>query len=181
MSFSFSLNAVDVCRAHKSLHELVKDKKNIDEIKEFLDFLSEESKIKFLEELNEESLTPLFTAICHHQYEIVQLLVEHGADVNYQTPENHASTSKTSILHIIARFGLYGFLDLIYVPHLDLDLQEEDGRTALMNAAQEGHFKVVKWLCENGADKTLKLNTIFTASDLASIKGYSEISDYLEE
>ena len=67
------------------------------------------------------------------------------------------------------------------MPHLDLDLQEEDGRTALMNAAQEGHFKVVKWLCENGADKTLKLNTIFTASDLALIKGYSEISDYLEE
>ena len=107
----------------------------------------------------------------------MQLLVEYGADVNYQTPENHASTSKTSILHIIARFGLYGFRSF-YVPHLDLDLQEEDGRTALMNLLKVTlkSLNVVEM-----ADKALKLNTIFTASDLALVKGYSEISDYLED
>ncbi|KAJ6242658.1 serine/threonine-protein kinase -related [Anaeramoeba flamelloides] len=78
--------------------------------------------------------------------------LQNGADINYQ--------------HIWWR---------------EKNLQEGWGPpTPLIVASRKGHFRVVKYLIENGADKTLKNNSGETAQDLALKGGHLLIYRYLK-
>lgn len=61
----------------------------------------------------------------------------------------------------------------------DLDLQDEDGETALVKAVEQGDMKLVRLLIEDGADAGLKDRHGRTAHDIAQQEGHDAIASYL--
>jgi ankyrin repeat protein len=57
----------------------------------------------------------------------------------------------------------------------DLDIQDEDGWTALMYAAVEGHAALVSAIVKAGANKNVKNVDGRTAADLAEQRKYTEV------
>ena len=55
--------------------------------------------------------------------------------------------------------------------------QDEDGRTALMLSATWGSASVMKFLLEEGADKTLKDNSGLSASELVKYSSFPREED----
>ena len=54
------------------------------------------------------------------------------------------------------------------------------GLTALMRAASFGHLEVVKCLCENKADQSIKNQIEFDSIMLAAKSGHIEVVKYFE-
>ena len=61
----------------------------------------------------------------------------------------------------------------------DLNEVDEQGRTALMHAAQRGDANMVKLLLEAGADATLKDRNGLSAAELARRNGHEAVADLL--
>ena len=80
-------------------------------------------------ELERPCYSPLQLACSYSEYEIVKLLVENGADVNYM--ETIGDAKQTPLIHTI---------DTIY----DVNI--------------ESQLKIVKYLLKNGTDKSIKDN-----------------------
>jgi ankyrin repeat protein len=93
----------------------------------------------------------------HGYFDIVKLLVEHGADVNDPSVSYVATNGGQS--HSILKYLLEN--------GGDVDQRDEEGNTALMMAAKYNRVENVKLLLEAGADKSLKNNEGKTALDIA--------------
>ena len=61
----------------------------------------------------------------------------------------------------------------------DLDLQNNNGETAIMIAAAQGHYKCVEELAHLGADLSLKNNAQLTAIEIAGQNGEEDIVLFL--
>lgn len=64
---------------------------------------------------------------------------------------------------------------------INIDKQDNDGKTALIRAAQEGYVEIVKHLIEAGVNLDTKDNYETTALIWAVINGYVEIVKYMVE
>ena len=73
--------------------------------------------------------------------------------------------------------GCSFFID---VSKIEVDTRDENGNTALMIAAQNGHLHTVRFLESKGAQIGAKNKFGETALDLAKSKGESRIVKYLE-
>jgi len=112
--------------------------------------------------------SPLLLACMHGQLAAVQILLAHGADVNYQTPNgffalfmaiqrNHTDI----VLHLLRNAS-----------QLNVNIVLDDGSTALHMAIELGHSQVAEALVKSGADITLKRKTDgFMALHAAASKG----------
>ena len=129
---------------------------------------------------NGEGSTPLLTACTHGRTEVVQALLEHGAnphdeDFTYSTIlyatvngyrdiivlllnagvniniGNGVSGFGTPLI-IAAEYGHIDCLDLLLEQGADVDAQTEYGDTALMLACGEGHIDAVDRLLQYGAN-----------------------------
>jgi hypothetical protein len=92
--------------------------------------------------------TPLHSATDNHRnfnISVVQLLLEHGADINAQ-----ANTGRTP-LHWASWRGTLGVVRLLLEHGADVEVTSDDGKTALQEAVEELEYKVVKLLQEHGA------------------------------
>jgi ankyrin repeat protein len=77
---------------------------------------------------------------------IVESLIRHGADLNFQdrygaTPLNYASI-----------YGLTGFADMLIYYGAETDLKSYDGTTPLMSAIWAGYDDIADLLVQNGAN-----------------------------
>ena len=97
--------------------------------------------------------TPLITAAAFGKTETAKMLIEAGADLNYQNVDGSTALITASV------FGTTGIAKLLIDSGAELDTQNNDGSAALHTAAFFGHTGIVKALIENGADKTLKNRT----------------------
>jgi ankyrin repeat protein len=142
-------------------------------------------------------VTPLHTATFQNDSRIVQLLVMYKANVNTsdrlgQPPVFFAQSREVvcslmnaeadllhlnkkgqSALHITAHSGSYEALAFLVEqgPMCSLvDLQDENGRTAMHNAAVKGHQDCVSRLMDVGADASIRTKSGHTAMSLADAK-----------
>ena len=132
----------------------------------------------------------LSTAVSHNQVEIARLLLDHGADIHYQTERSEYALKVavrhgyTKLIHLLLEHGAHtDVLDhegkplLMFardVPTAQLLLdrgvpvnqQDNDGMCPLLLALKEKHFPVAELLLKNGADPSL------TADDGTSVLSY---------
>ncbi|KAJ3123096.1 hypothetical protein HK098_002219 [Nowakowskiella sp. JEL0407] len=97
---------------------------------------------------NNEGQTPMYLAAVHNSWEVVNMLINAGADVNKLTNSN------SSLLHFVRDPAL--FLKLIPLAK-SLDVQDEEGYTPLLRAVSE-NSKIAEILLENGANVNLSNN-----------------------
>lgn len=130
-------------------------------------------------------ITPLVIAasnaspLDHQAYlQILRLLLDHGADINYQAGDGNtpliaaAASSDTALAYDKAR--------LLIERDARLDVANKRGETALMLATGTGNEKLVKRLLEQGADTRLKNAVGETVMSFAQRRGNKSVGSLLE-
>lgn len=96
---------------------------------------------------NEEDPTPaIFEAARHETTEILEMLLQAGADVFYRWEDG------STLLHIAALYDSIEVMEALTARGLDVNAKDNQGNTPLHLAASSGHFYHVKWLLARGAD-----------------------------
>ncbi|XP_060273177.1 ankyrin repeat domain-containing protein 17 isoform X11 [Ovis aries] len=132
-----------------------------------------------LEEVNDEGYTPLMEAAREGHEEMVALLLGQGANINAQTEE----TQETA-LTLACCGGFLEVADFLIKAGADIEL---GCSTPLMEAAQEGHLELVKYLLAAGcvSNTTAGANvhattaTGDTALTYACENGHTDVADVL--
>ena len=146
---------------------------------------------EFVNATDDYDRTPLHLASEDGNPEVVELLLENGADVN-------AKDDFGTPLHDASRNGRTEVVELLLERGAEVEAKNKDGRTPLHDASRNGHTKIAKLLLENGKDLYTdvdgKLNKDFidkfvdvkdkkgvTPLHYASWDGYTDIAKVLLE
>ncbi|XP_050507031.1 ankyrin repeat domain-containing protein 17-like isoform X3 [Diabrotica virgifera virgifera] len=124
-----------------------------------------------IEEVNDEGYTPLMEAAREGHEEMVHLLLGQGANINAQTDE----TQETA-LTLACCGGFMEVADILLKGGADIEL---GASTPLMEAAQEGHLDLVRFLLENAANFHAQTQTGDTALTYACENGHTDVADLL--
>uniref|UniRef100_A0A8D8UUR8 Ankyrin repeat and KH domain-containing protein 1 n=1 Tax=Cacopsylla melanoneura TaxID=428564 RepID=A0A8D8UUR8_9HEMI len=124
-----------------------------------------------IEEVNDEGYTPLMEAAREGHEEMVCVLLQKGAKINAHTEE----TQETALT--LACCG--GFLDVADFLLKNGANIELGASTPLMEAAQEGHLELVRYLLDAGAQVHAKTQTGDTALTYACENGHTDVADLL--
>jgi hypothetical protein len=108
--------------------------------------------------VNSVDETPLMMAALNNQFDLAQVLIERGAEVNRKgwTPLHYAATK-----------GHIAMMRLLLDNSAYIDAESPNGTTSLMMAAFYGTPLSVKLLLEEGADPTPRNQSHVNALDLA--------------
>ncbi|XP_071107805.1 ankyrin repeat domain-containing protein 17-like isoform X5 [Haliotis cracherodii] len=126
-----------------------------------------------IEEVNDEGYTPLMEAAREGHDEMVALLLSHDADINAQTEE----TQETA-LTLACCGGFLEVADFLIKAGADIEL---GCSTPLMEAAQEGHLELVKYLLDHNANVHAQTGTGDTALTYACENGHTDVAELLLE
>ncbi len=119
---------------------------------------------------DEEGSTPLYWALSKDLYDFCELLINYGAD-----PDLAVRSGTTSFVYAAAKSDLK-YLKLFLPKISDINLKVKNGLTALMLASKldpmsvmqgKSNYEKVKYLLDNGADKTLIADNGYKAYDYA--------------
>ncbi|BES92174.1 multiple ankyrin repeats single kh domain [Nesidiocoris tenuis] len=124
-----------------------------------------------IEEVNDEGYTPLMEAAREGHEDMVAVLLVKGANINAQTEE----TQETALT--LACCG--GFLEVANFLIKNGAEIELGASTPLMEAAQEGHLELVRYLLEANADVNAQTQTGDTALTYACENGHTEVAKLL--
>ena len=130
-----------------------------------------------VDELDSNQDAPLVIAAYEGRTEILQLLLEAGADVHAVDP-----SMKATALHAAAYAGRTEAVKLLIQYKIDIDRQGPyNGYTALHDAIWQNNIGVVRSLVEAGASVTIKSNQGLTAVEMARSRKRTELVRLLEE
>ena len=128
-----------------------------------------------------KDMTPLHSAAYYGDFEVVQKLIEYGADIGAKDFDGHTPL-------YFASFGNYGNLDkhcpllqLLLEHGADINAQSKDGTTALHRASSSGRLEIVRLLLEHGADTKAENDHGKTALRVAEEGGKFEVAKLLLE
>jgi ankyrin repeat protein len=107
--------------------------------------------------------TPLITAAYLGKDEVAEILLDAGADLNYQNADG------STALHTSTVFGNTEFAKTLIDRGAQLNIQNNEGSTALHTAVFFGRIELVEALLDKGADKTLKNKMGSTALEVAEV------------
>ncbi|XP_071099039.1 serine/threonine-protein phosphatase 6 regulatory ankyrin repeat subunit B-like [Haliotis cracherodii] len=96
----------------------------------------------------ENGHTPLMLAVCEGHTDVVDFVVDHGADVNM------VDNDGDGLLHLACEAGNVKMVKDV-MSYSDINLKDNVGWTPLAMAAVEGNYAVFKYLKGLGADVTL--------------------------
>ncbi|KAL7286755.1 hypothetical protein TKK_0018900 [Trichogramma kaykai] len=124
-----------------------------------------------IEEVNDEGYTPLMEASREGHEEMVALLLSQGANINAQTEE----TQETA-LTLACCGGFLEVVDFLVKAGADIEL---GASTPLMEASQEGHLDIVRYLLELNANVHAQTQTGDTALTYACENGHTDVAELL--
>lgn len=119
----------------------------------------------------------LFSAISFGGVDCVKVLVENGADINFEKNTDKGSTGPALILASLT--GRLPVVRYLAKSGADLDIQNSFGETALMLAAAKGHYDIVDFLIKSGANVNKQKKAGTTAVKFAAGIGNTEILEAL--
>lgn len=109
---------------------------------------------------NENGFTPLIISCYRNQPEVVDFLLNHNVQINYISPEG------TALIGVCYQGNLVIAKKLIR-SKAEINIQNEEGLTALMFAVQGNHLELANLLIKEGAEKNLQNKYGKTALDFA--------------
>ena len=124
-----------------------------------------------------DGVTALHAAAAAGELEVVQYLVENGADLDSTAGEYSWTT-----LHFAAHGGHLAVVQYLIENQTKINCKDSDGYTALHKAASTGELQVVQYLVENGADlDSTACELRWTALHEAAYGGHLAVVQYLIE
>lgn len=124
--------------------------------------------------LSHYSRTPLSYAAWYGRSNILQYLLEKGADVN--PPQAYSSP----LIDAVRDGGMSGF-NMLLQAGAKVNYANDSGYTALHQAAERGRLSMVKALIEHGAEASATTEQGLTALDLALKADRKDVVRYLDE
>ena len=100
-----------------------------------------------LNKIVEDCGTPLHVASMNGHKEIVEILIDSGADVHIGNGWGNMTP-----LHLAARKGQKDIAQMLIKEGIDVDVKDEDGNTPLLEASEYGHKELIQLLIDNGAN-----------------------------
>lgn len=129
-----------------------------------------------MNQMDENGLCPLAYAVLSNRYSAAETLLENGASPDVLVDSSH------TLLHIAAANDSTKMMKLLVENGAEtayLNLQDENGQTALHAAARDGFFEVAALLIELGANVNAADDWGDTPLHLASSSGEFEIVELL--
>ncbi|MDQ8733417.1 ankyrin repeat domain-containing protein [Paenibacillus sp. LHD-38] len=132
---------------------------------------------------NDDGMTPLGYAAHYGQANAVQLLLEHGADVNALSHSKISYIPSNTALHAaIAGEREMEVIKMLLAHDAKTDIFDSNGHTSLHSAAfHDDQIELIDLLIEHGADIQAKAEGGITALTLAEEKGNSKVAARLIE
>ncbi len=154
----------------KALYDLVK---NMCSVVEVQDLINQGADVNISDQ--DALSTPLMWAASHGLYEIGELLLKNGADVNVQNGNGNTA------LYFAAQWNWAGVAKLLIDNGAVISIQTNKGWTALCRAAYKGHLEICELLIDSGADVNAKTNIGGTALIWTVRKGHLAVCKALIE
>lgn len=136
--------------------------------KELVKLLLEKDVVS-IDKVNSDLLTPLILAAACGKIEIVELLLNHQANLKLK------DRFSQSALHHASRKGHKEIVAILLDHGADVDESDKEGWTPLMIAVDIGDIETVKLLLERKASLELKNKHVFSALHYASREGHNKI------
>ena len=123
-------------------------------------------------------LTPIMAAVMYSNYYLVSDLISKNADVN-QTTKGLTPLMKAIELKRLKNLGVLARASKDY--KVDLNFQDEEGKTALMKAIENGFVAACKVLISEGADVFIKDNMGLDAYNYAMQQEQRKVASLIKE
>ncbi|KAJ5618721.1 Mg2+ transporter protein CorA-like/Zinc transport protein ZntB [Penicillium herquei] len=149
-------------------------KGNLDTVRTIVERQVGSDQTSHLETPGPDGKTAIMTAALHGHFEVFQYLVSKGADMT------KLDTMERTLLHLAAEGGDLGIVKFIFdkQPAL-MEIENIDGDTALLNAADCGHLEIVQYLLNKGAEIRKTGHQDWNALRLAAKTGRIEVVKFL--
>ncbi|EAY02538.1 hypothetical protein TVAG_494870 [Trichomonas vaginalis G3] len=129
--------------------------------------------VKDIDARDENGLSPIMHAIVYNKYELAELLVSNGSNVNGPFAED------SYILQMTVALGRFKFAELLVLNGANVNAVDKNGQYVVHYAAQANNKDIYKLLVSHGADLNVKDQNGRTAYDLAMGLGHKDLGKYL--
>lgn len=130
-----------------------------------------------IDKLNANGFTALMLAVENDHVNVVKKLLNNKASIN-------AGIGNCALI-LAADQGNVQMLNVLYARYFNVPVEVNktgiDGYTALMFAAQNGHYEAVEFLIDKGADVNVASTSNETATDIAALNLHFDIEEVLYE
>ncbi len=134
-----------------------------------------------LNQYNSNGETPLLTAVRLNNLLIVVEIIKH--DLNTLDPNASRTFDGATPLIVAAQEGFLDIVqELLEIPQLNVNAQDQQGQTALYVSVKRGQRSIILEIIENGKHEVVDMYSFDNknAEDIAIEKGYKDIAENIQ-